>query len=81
MIGQAVFDLGGGRINKDVSIDNDAGILLLKENGDIVKKGTPIIEVYSNSEITDSILKNIKKSFIISSKKVRKEKMVLGEVR
>ncbi|MGL5591704.1 MAG: thymidine phosphorylase [Mycoplasmoidaceae bacterium] len=81
MIGQAVFDLGGGRINKDVSIDNDAGILLLKENGDIVKKGTPIIEVYSNSEISDNIIKNIKKSFIIASKKVRKEKMVLGEVR
>ncbi|MGL5246091.1 MAG: thymidine phosphorylase [Mycoplasmoidaceae bacterium] len=81
IIGQAVFDLGGGRINKDFSIDNDAGILLLKENGDIVKKGTPIIEVYSNSEITDNILKNIKKSFMISSKKVKKEKMVLGEVR
>ena len=81
MIGQAVFDLGGGRINKDASIDYDAGILLLKENGDIVKKGTPIIEVYSNSEITDGILKNIKESFIITSKKVRKEKIVLGEVR
>ncbi|MGL4616724.1 MAG: thymidine phosphorylase [Mycoplasmoidaceae bacterium] len=81
IIGQSVFDLGGGRINKDVSIDYDAGILLLKENGDIVKKGTPIIEVYSNSEITDDILKNIKKSFMISSKKVKKEKMVLGEAR
>ena len=31
MIGQAVFDLGGGRINKDASIDYDAGIPLLKE--------------------------------------------------
>lgn len=81
VIGQAVFDLGGGRINKDVSIDYDAGILLLKENGDIVKKGTPIIEIYSNSEISSDILKNINKSFMITNKKVRKEKVVLGEIR
>ena len=53
MIGQAVFDLGGGRINKDASIDYDAVILLLKEHGDIATHGTPTTEVYSNSEIRD----------------------------
>ena len=81
MIGQAVFDLGGGRINKDASIRYDAGILLLKETGDIVKKGPPTIEVYWNSAITGAILQNINESFITTSKKVRKQKMVLGDDR
>ena len=81
MIGQAVFDLGGGRINKDAWIDYDAGILLLKENGVIVKKGTPIIVVYSNSGITHGSWKNSKGGFRIASKKGRKDKMGLGEVR
>ena len=44
MSGQSVFLLGDGRIIKDAPIDYDAGILLVKENGDILKKGTPIIE-------------------------------------
>ena len=61
MMGQGVCDRGSKRINKGAGIDYDTGILLLKENGDIVNKWTPIIEVYWNSEITDGILKILRK--------------------
>ena len=41
--------------------------------------GFPIHKALNETE--DGILKNIKESFIITSKKVSKEKMVLEEVR
>ncbi|MGL4647212.1 MAG: thymidine phosphorylase [Mycoplasmoidaceae bacterium] len=80
-LGEAVFDLGGGRIDKDQAIDYDAGILLLLDNGTKIKKNQPLMEVYSDTPITKEIIKKINKSFEISSKTIKKKKIILGEVK
>ncbi len=47
-IGQAIVNLGGGRLKKDDYIDNTVGIEVLKKIGDTVKEGEPLLIIYSN---------------------------------
>lgn len=49
-IGQAIVNLGGGRLKKEDTIDYSVGIEMLKKIGDEVKSGEPILYIYSNSE-------------------------------
>lgn len=50
-IGQAIVNLGGGRLQKDDYIDNTVGIEVLKKIGDYVKLGEPLLFIYSNNEL------------------------------
>lgn len=51
-IGQAALELGAGRRTKDSSIDQGAGIRLLKRVGDFVEVGEPLAILYSNQKHT-----------------------------
>ncbi|MGI6254292.1 MAG: pyrimidine-nucleoside phosphorylase [Acutalibacter sp.] len=48
--GLAGVELGAGRETKESPIDYGAGIVLLKNKGDAVKKGEPIARLYAQSE-------------------------------
>ena len=50
-LGQAVVQLGGGRIQKNDKIDYSTGIRFHKKIGDSVNKGEPLMEIFcSDSE-------------------------------
>ncbi len=49
-IGKAAMLLGAGRATKEDSIDYDAGMILLKKTGDLLKKGEPIARFYTADE-------------------------------
>lgn len=47
-VGELSVKLGAGRITKDSKIDYSVGIKLLKQSGDLVKKGDTIAKLYVN---------------------------------
>jgi len=62
-LGQAVVQLGGGRIKKNDKIDYSAGVLFHKKIGKFVKKGEPLLEYFCSNTVKfklgKKILKNI----------------------
>ena len=48
--GLAAVELGAGRETKESPIDFGAGIVLMKNKGDLVEKGQPIARLYAQSE-------------------------------
>ena len=57
-VGELSVKLGAGRITKDSKIDYSVGITLLKQSGDLVKKGDILAKLYVNDL-------NIKNFFIL----------------
>ncbi len=64
-IGNICRDLGGGRIKKEDKIDFQAGIHLMKKNGDYVKVGEVIAVLYSSKKINDDIKKEFLDNIVI----------------
>ena len=62
-LGQAVVQLGGGRIHKNDKIDYSAGILFHKKIGEFIGKGEPLLEYFCSNSIKfksgENLLKNI----------------------
>ena len=78
-IGQAVVNLGGGRVRKEDEIDHAVGIEVLKKIGDEVKEGDTVLYIYANDEEkARSQVEFLKNTYKISKEKVRKEEEILG---
>ncbi len=77
-IGQAVVNIGGGRLKKEDEIDYAVGIEVLKKIGDRVEKGEPILYIHANDEFKakEQIL-SLQKSYTIVQEKVEKIKEIL----
>jgi len=62
-LGQAVVQLGGGRIHKNDKIDYSTGILFHKKIGEFIGKGEPLLEYFCSNSIKfksgENLLKNI----------------------
>lgn len=77
-IGQAVVNLGGGRLKKEDTIDYDVGIEVLKKVGDKVSNGETIMYIYANDETKGLMqVENLRSSFMFSKEPVDKIKEVL----
>lgn len=77
-VGQAVVNLGGGRIKKDDEIDYHVGIEVLKKIGDKVVDGEPILYIYANDETKGlSQVESLRSSFKISNEPVARSKEIL----
>ena len=50
-IGECVKRLGGGRIQKNSTIDTEVGVKVLKKRGEKVSKGEPLMEIYANDDV------------------------------
>jgi pyrimidine-nucleoside phosphorylase len=48
--GQAVLDLGGGRLRKDQAVDHGAGLVIAAPVGARVRAGDPLVHVHAGSE-------------------------------
>lgn len=82
-IGLCSLILGGGRENKESSIDLSVGILLEKKIGNYVNKGDIIAVIHGNDmEKIEEVEKIIKKSYSYSKNKVEKTtllKCIIGQ--
>lgn len=67
-IGHVAMVLGAGRAVLEDKIDFSAGIVLNKKIGDKVKVGDVLAYAYTNKDIDDSYLDEIKNAFIVSNK-------------
>jgi pyrimidine-nucleoside phosphorylase len=81
-IGIAAMALGAGRENKDSPIDYGAGIRLLKKNGEYVRQGEPILDLYtSDPEKVPLALGLLSEAVAIAASYIPREPMVPAVVR
>lgn len=77
-IGQAVVNIGGGRLTKEDEIDYAVGVEVLKKIGDNVEKGEPILYIHANDEFkAREQISSLQKSYTIVQEKVEKIKEIL----
>jgi pyrimidine-nucleoside phosphorylase len=69
--------LGAGRLKKDDKIDHGCGFRIYKKTGDFVKKGEPLIEIFSDDEDRlQNVLKEMPRVFFITPKRVTKRVLI-----
>jgi len=74
--------LGAGRLKKDDKIDHSCGFKIYKKTGDFVKKGEPLIEIFSdNKTIVKEVLGELKQVFSIKSEPSKKRKLIRDIIR
>lgn len=80
-IGQAVVNIGGGRMKKEDKVDYFVGIEVLKKIGDEVKSGEPLLYIHANDE-TQALLQVefLRNSYKISKEPVEKIKEILDVI-
>ncbi|MGN0728451.1 thymidine phosphorylase [Treponema sp.] len=79
--GIACISLGVGRNKASDKVDADAGIIFHKRQGDFVKKGETIMEVYGkNSESLASGKAGLENALSFSSEKPENKKLILKEI-
>ncbi len=70
IIGEAIRDLGGGRLTKDSVIHYDVGIDRMMKPGERVEKNSPLARIHAASKAQgDAALIQIKAAFEISARK------------
>ena len=70
IIGEAVRDLGGGRLTKDSAINYDVGIDRMMKPGERVEKKSPLARIHATSSAqADVAARRIQSAFEISSAK------------
>lgn len=80
-IGQAVVNLGGGRMKKEDSVDYFVGIEVLKKIGDKVKSGEPLIYIHANDETKGLMqVEFLRNSYKFSDTPVEKIKEILDVI-
>ena len=76
-IGRASVTLGAGRMTKTDPIDPAAGIVLAVKPGDAVRKGDPILTMYSaNAAQADEAALRLRKAIRISNEKPAEEPLI-----
>ncbi len=81
IIGEAVRDLGGGRLNKDSTIHHDVGVDRLAKPGDAVAAGGILARIHSNStQEADLALKDMEAAFEIADAADQKGSLICEAV-
>lgn len=76
-IGIACMTLGGGRENKESTIDHGVGIILTKKISDTVKKGETLALIHANSKEKAVLASNlVKNAYRIAKEPAKKAPMV-----
>ena len=82
-IGIACMTLGGGRENKESTIDHGVGIILTKKISDTVKKGETLALIHANSKekavLASGLVKNAYRIAKEPAKKAPMEKCIIRE--
>jgi len=76
-IGVQLIVLGGGRRQKDDTIDPSCGFRIHKKIGDYVAKGEPLIDIYSTQSHTrNTVAKTIQNTFTIKKRACRPKPLI-----
>ncbi|MEE3928220.1 thymidine phosphorylase [Mycoplasmopsis ciconiae] len=70
VVGIVAMKLGAGRRTKEESIDNEAGISIVKKTNEYTKKGDVLFVLHSSKPIDLELLEELKTSFRINDKQV-----------
>jgi pyrimidine-nucleoside phosphorylase len=77
IIGEAIRDLGGGRLTKDSAIDYDVGVDRMMKPGERVGKGSPLARIHATSRAqANGAVRRIQSAFEISSRKPKAPPLV-----
>ncbi len=80
-MGNVAMILGGGRVDKESTIDLGVGVVIHKKVSDYVTKGDVIATLYANDEKKlDAVVKRFERVYAYSSDKVEKNEMIMGEL-
>ncbi|MGL4950556.1 MAG: thymidine phosphorylase [Mycoplasma sp.] len=78
-IGMISVLLGAGRLTKQDTIDNDAGIILNKQFNDETKKGEIVATLYSNKPISNELKEKFEKNMSISKDRHISKQSILAK--
>lgn len=77
-IGQAVVNIGGGRLKKEDKVDYAVGIEVVKKIGDRVEKGEPLVYIHANDkQKAEEQIAFLRNSYQIQKEPVEKIKEIL----
>lgn len=76
--GYSLIGLKAGRLTKSDQIDYLSGIYLNKTIGEYVNVDEPILTVYSNSPISESVLEELQKNIVVSPTEINSLKPIIG---
>lgn len=79
-IGQAVVNIGGGRMKKEDPVDSAVGIEVLKKIGDNVEKGDVLMYIHANTENANKQIDFLRQSYKFADRPVGKLKEILDVV-
>ena len=80
-IGQAVVNLGGGRLKKEDTVDHYVGIEVIKKIGDKVNKGDILMYIHANNETeARRQIAYLRNSYKLADRPVAKVKEILDIV-
>lgn len=77
-IGQAVVNIGGGRLKKEDKVDYAVGIEVMKKIGDKVEKGEPLVYIHANDkQKAENQVEFLRNSYKIQKEPVEKIKEII----
>jgi pyrimidine-nucleoside phosphorylase len=77
IIGEAIRDLGGGRLTKDSTINYDVGVDQIMKPGERINKNSPLARIHATSRAqADVAVRRIKSAFEISARKPKTPALV-----
>ena len=79
-IGQAVVNIGGGRLKKEDQVDSAVGIEVLKKIGDKVEKGDILMYIHANHEDARKQVSFLQESYKFADRPVAKLKEILDVI-
>lgn len=81
-LGLLATKLGAGRLKKEDKIDPGCGFKIYKKTGDFVKKGEPVIEIFSdNKMLVKEVLNELSTVFLIKSEHSKRKKLIRDIIR
>ena len=80
-IGQAVVNLGGGRLKKEDTVDHHVGIEVIKKIGDKINKGDILMYIHANNDMeARKQIEYLRNSYKLADRPVAKLKEILDVV-
>ena len=77
-VGMIALQLGAGRQKSDDEINNQAGIRFYRKNGQQIKKGEPILSLFTDKkELISIALERLSKTIKLNTQKVERPKLIL----
>ena len=79
IIGEAIRDLGGGRLTRDSAINYDVGIDRMMKPGERIERNSPLARIHAASRAqANAAIRRIQSAFEISSRKPKIPPLVAG---